>query len=99
MPDVNGVDVAVGAAVRRLRKAAGIEPGALAAAAGQDTQALSAAEAGDRRLQASELFALSSALGAPFSHFFESVETFGARTPRLVREDGEDRLSVELQRP
>jgi transcriptional regulator with XRE-family HTH domain/Zn-dependent peptidase ImmA (M78 family) len=61
--------VEVGARVRETRIAVGQTQAELAAALGLDRSMLSKIEAGDRRLDALELFRLSDATGLPVQHF------------------------------
>jgi transcriptional regulator with XRE-family HTH domain len=59
----------IGARVRESRIALGLTQAQLAERLGLDRTALAKAEAGDRRLDALELFRLSDALGLPLGHF------------------------------
>lgn len=59
----------IGARVRESRIAVGFTQAQLAERLGLDRTAVAKAEAGDRRLDALELFRLSDALGLPISHF------------------------------
>ena len=73
MTGVEQIDLAVGANVRRLREAVGTSLEQLAGVGGLTKAELVLAEAGDRRLRASELFQLAQALDVPPSRFFKDL--------------------------
>ena len=92
------IDRAVGANVRRLREARGGDVEGLAVQVGLEPAKLAAAEAGARRLSATELFRLAQALSARAADFFKGLTAPGPLVFELVDERGEGGRRVELDR-
>jgi transcriptional regulator with XRE-family HTH domain len=68
------VDVAVGAAVRRRRRALGISQTALGEGLGITFQQVQKYERGANRISASKLYEIGKELGVPVSYFFDALE-------------------------
>lgn len=98
MPELNGIDVAVGANVRRLREMAGLTTEVLAGAAGLEAAVLEVAEGGRRRLRASELYRISVALHVPAGRFYEGLASAGPLALGSVSQGGDRGWHVELER-
>ena len=81
MTNANPIDVHVGSQLAAIRKRAGRDVSALAAALDTTEIALAAMEAGTKRIGAAQMQRLAQELGVPIGRFFEGAAGFVAEAP------------------
>jgi len=90
-------DVHIGRKIRERRVSAGMSQSALADHLGITFQQVQKYESGANRVGGSRLWDISRALDVPVSHFFEGLQSSGAKTA-AVDEPPLSRQSLELAR-